>query len=159
MSQDVNNFKTRDYSLTLSLDTNAYTSGDVLAAPQEVSLADANAPGGFIKGRVTSITVLDKDDQGLALDVVVMKSEVTLGTENAAVSISDTDAEAIAGIVSVTSYIDLINSRFASALMDPVEFTVTDKSLWIGAIARGAPTHTASGIVLTLSVQFDNLGV
>jgi hypothetical protein len=141
--------------LTLSLDTSAYADGDVLAATQEVSNAVRESGG---SGVLQSIVVVDKDDQGEALDIVIFDSSATLGTENAAVSISDADAAKILGIVEVlaTDYVDLVNSQLVTK--DNLGIVVEasgSASLYVAAISRGTGTYTASGIVLRLGILQD----
>jgi hypothetical protein len=142
--------------LTLSLDTSAYADGDVLAEIQELDGAlRANGAGGVIQ----SLVVCDKDDQGEALDIVFMKLTGSLGTENAAVSISDADAAKILGIVEVGAgdYVDLVGSQVATManLSIVVEPGTTADSLFVGAISRGAGTYTAAGISLKIGILQD----
>lgn len=136
--------------VTCSLDTSAYADGDVLAATQ--AIAGAMRENGA-HGLLHSITVLDKDDQGVAMDVVILKTNVSLGTENSPVSITDSDAEEILGIVSIqtSDYVDLVNSRVATktGIGLGVVADTGSTSLYFGLITRGGtPTHSASGIVI-----------
>lgn len=139
--------------VTLSLDTSIYASGDVLADTQEIT-ACVPTPGG--RAVIHSIVLNDKDDQGQALDIVFLNTNVSIGTENAAVAVSDTNADQILGIISVASgdWIDLGGCRVATktnvALVVEAGSGLT--SLFIAAISRGTGTYTASGI--TLSVGF-----
>lgn len=141
--------------LTLSLSTSpAYSDGDVLAAAQELTNA-VRASGGT--GVIQSIAVIDKDDQGQALDIVISDSTITLGTENAAVSISDADAAKILGIVEVTGsdYVDLVNSQYASIKNIGLVVMPDTTSLYISAVSRGTGTYTASGIDLRFGIIQD----
>lgn len=135
------------FGVTFSLDTSAYTSGDVLADSQVMTSVMRKTDG---TGVLQSIVLNDKDDQGLALDVVILDANVSLGTENAAVSISDANADNILAIVSVatTDWVDLVGCRVATIrnLSIPVKAVSGTSNLYVGLIARGAPTHTASGI-------------
>jgi hypothetical protein len=138
------------FDVTLVTDTSAYASGDVLAVPQEIA-GVFKAAGA--RRRLDSLVVLDEDDHGQALDLVFFNAAATLGTINAAVSISDTDARKIVGYVSVAQadYKDLVNSMLAvkSGLGQTLEGATT--SLWVGAICRGGtPTYSAAGIKLKL---------
>lgn len=140
--------------LTLSLDTNIYASGDVLAATQELAGA-VRVVGGT--ARLDSLVVVDADDQGMAFDVVFLQSNVPLGTENAAPDITDANALKILGIVSVGSshYLDLGGVRVATV---PIAATINlqaeaaSTSVYVAAIARDAPTHTAAGLTLRIGV-------
>lgn len=143
------------FDLTLSLDTNAYADGDVLAATQEIT--------GFFPSSDSAVTLdsvfaLDEDDQGIAFDLVFLNANTAIGTENSAPNISDANAQTIIGRIRVAAddYIDLGGSRIAN-LIDirlPLKSSSTSNSLWVGAITRGAPTHTASGIRLKFGVRY-----
>lgn len=147
------------FDLTLSLDTNAYADGDVLAAPQEIPnfFRDAGA-----KAFVTSVVVVDGDDQGVAFDVVFLKSNTALGNENSAVNISAANAKAaILGSVSIVSddYKDMINTQIANKtdgdLPLLLKAATNSRSIWVGAVSRGTGIYTASGIVLRIGVIRD----
>jgi hypothetical protein len=141
--------------LTLSLSTSpAYSDGDVLADAQELTNA-VRASGGT--GVIQSIQVIDQDDQGQALDIVISDSAITLGTENSAVSISDADAAKILGIVEVTGsdYVDLVNSQIASIKNIGLVIMPDATGVFISAISRGTGTYTASGIVLRVGIIQD----
>jgi hypothetical protein len=140
--------------LVLTLDTSAYSNGDVLAAAQELVSA-VRATGGT--GVIQSIAVIDLDDQAQALDIVISDSTITLGTENAAVSISDADAAKILGIVEVVAgdYVDLANSRLATKDNLGIVVMPDTTSLYISAISRGTGTYTASGIRLRFGILQD----
>jgi hypothetical protein len=139
--------------ITLSLDTSAYTLNDVLAATQEVASAMRVNAG---KGLLHSITLNDKDDQGAALDLVFLRTNVSIGSENAAPSISDSDADEVLGIISVSGndWVDLGGCRIATkaAVGLMLEAGAASTSIYIAAITRGTPTHTASGITLKLGI-------
>lgn len=142
--------------VTLSLDTNAYVSGDVLAATQEVASA-VRANGG--KALLTSLTVLDKDDQAGAFEVVFLRSNVPLGTENDAVGISDANAAEVLGIVAVAAanYFDLGGCQVAQpAITAPIvlEAAAASTSIFIGAVSRDTKTYTAAGLVLKLGLVY-----
>jgi len=141
--------------LTLSLDTDAYADGDVLAATQELASA-VRASG--TTGVIQSIGFIDDDDQGQALDIVILDSDVALGSENAAVSIADGDADNILGIVRVAAgdYIDLVGSQWAQPSFDPIVVKpVTGTSLYVAVISRGTGTYSASGITIRFGIVQD----
>ena len=140
--------------LTLSTDSDQYAANDVLAATQALAGA-ARVAGGT--GIITTIGLLDKDDQGVAMDLVFLDANVSIGTENAAVSIADSDAEHVLGTVNIatTDYCDLINSQYATLRNVGFEYkcAAASTSLYVAAITRGGtPTHTASGIMLKFGI-------
>jgi hypothetical protein len=104
------NVESNVIDLVLSLDTAQYASGDVLADTQE--LADAMRTAGGT-GIIHSIVVQDDDDQAGALDIIILDSNTSIGTENDAVTMADNDN--ILGSVEVTAadYIDMANSQHA----------------------------------------------
>lgn len=140
-------------TLTFSLDTGgAYADGDVLADYQ--AIADASLiSGGRIE--IVSVVLLDKDDQAQALDIVFANTTGTLGTENAAVTISDADADEIVGIIEVAAadYVDLANSQLVTKTNVGIMAELAATSLYVGAISRGTGTYTASGITLKIGVK------
>lgn len=144
--------------LTLTLDTSAYTAADVLAATQEITNA-FSAPGA--KAILQTLTVLDEDDNTAAvIDFYFMDENVALGTENAAISITDGDADRIQGWVSVLAadFKDLINSKVACVKNIGLVLTApaASRSLFIAASCAGTPTHTATGIKVRLGLQWES---
>jgi len=145
------------FELTLSLDTNAYADGDVLADTQEIANV-FRCPSGI--GYLIGLTLLDKNDQAGALDIVFLRSNVSVGNENAAVSVTDANADEIVTIVVVAAadYVDLVNSRLAVKNTSDGGMGVllvpdgTD-SLYVAAISRDTKTYTASGITLKIGLM------
>lgn len=136
------------FSVTFSLDTAQYASGDVLADTQPISGVMAEAGGTAL---LHSIVLNDKDDKGQAIDIVLLKSNVTLGTENSPPSISDANADEVLGTVSVSAadWNDLGGCRIATkpgiGLLCKSAAGSTD--LYVALICKGGtPTYTASGI-------------
>jgi len=142
--------------ITLSLDTVAYAAGDVLADTQEIATA-MRANGAT--GEVDTITVIDKDDQSQGLDLIFLETNVSLGTENSAPTISDADAEEILGQVQVAAgdYTDLGGVAVATKgnLGIRVKSAAASQSIFVGAISQGTGTYTASGIVIKIVIRQD----
>jgi len=140
--------------LTLSLDTNAYADGDVLADTQELTSAVRVAAG---SGYIMQVRVNDKDDQGQPFDIYILQTNVSIGTENAAVSITDANADEIIGRIPVYSsdYYDMGGCRVAYPTMDPilVEAAAGSTSIYIAGVSRGTGTYTASGITLMFGME------
>ena len=147
----------RIVDVTLSLDTSgAYASGDVLAETQVVLNAMRIING---NGLLNSVVVIDEDDQNSPLDLVFFSANVSLGTENAAASITDANARNILGIVRVNAWdwVDLggVDIATITGLTLGLQAASGTPDLYIAAITRGAPTHTASGIRLRLNIITD----
>lgn len=158
-SQKIGNFQTITRKVALALDTSQYAAGDVLSDTVEIALADVAPATGRLRIEIVELKVLDKDDQGGLLDVVFLKSNVSLGTKNAAISISAADAAQILGTVEVTSYKDFVNSQHARPGFDPINAELDSQRLYVSAVSRDTKTYTAAGLELTVSVRLHNLPV
>jgi len=147
------------YSVTLSLDTSQYASGDVLAATQEIE--------DVFKTRnqvlLTSLLLLDKDDQAGALDILFLRSDTAIGTENAAFSPTDAIAAEILAVVEIAAadYYDMTNNQIVQKdlgdgagmgmMLAPAPGAI-DYGLYVAAVSRDTKTYTAAGLVLTLGL-------
>jgi hypothetical protein len=144
--------------VTLSMSTAQYGDGDVLAAAQEV--AEVFEAGRAVK--LESLVLLDKDDQGGALDIVFLRTSVAMGSENAALALTDAAADEILAKVPIgtADYTDWGSSQFAQRTADAghtgmglVMLPDGGSSLYVAAISRGTKTYTASGITLKLGFK------
>ena len=157
MNGRLTNFQVKPIEVNLVLNTAAYASGDVLSDRVALQLISGD-PLGSIRGEVVSVTLLDKDAEGGLLDLVFLDADVTLGTVNDAVSISDANAERVLAVVPVLSYDDLGGCKVARPSFDPIPFEVTKKNLYVGAVSRDTKTYTAaSDIRLKVFVRLHNL--
>lgn len=141
--------------LTPTLDTNAYADGDVLFDTTAVASAFDYAAG---VRKLESVHILDEDDQGIALDLVFLDSNVSLGTFNAAPNISDANARKIIGRVSIATgdYIDLGGARIATkaGIGQLLKAAAASTTLYVAGITRGGtPTYTAAGLKLKLGLR------
>lgn len=142
--------------VTLVCDTSILADGDVICATAEIPNVVIDSGGSAL---LESFTLRDEDDQGVALDIVFMRSNVSLGTVNGAPNITDANAREIIGRVSIatTDFIDIGASKTAQIAashsnMPLMVNALTGTSIYIGAISRGGtPTYTASGLKLSLS--------
>lgn len=140
------------FDFTPVLDTSQYADGDVMFVAKELPQFFPGLDGDRV---LQSVIALDGDDQNVAFDLVFSNADITLGTLNSAVSISDADAAKIIGYVKLatTDANDTINSRlFAkSAIGMVMKASGTTASVWISGISRGGtPTYTASGMKIKL---------
>lgn len=151
--------RVRYEEVTLTVDdTPAHAAGDVLAATQEIENFFDPLHSTV---KLISLTLLDPDDQGEACDIVFLRSDYELGTENAAVDITDAEAQDIAGVVEIVAgdYVDLVGSQIAIPQFNPIVLaakTVATRSLFVGAISRG--TGTYAGAALHLRLGFEKVG-
>lgn len=142
--------------VTLTLDTLAYADGDVMADTQTITNA-VRVNGG--RAVLQSVNVIDEDDVGQTFDIVFLDTNNSLGTENAAPSISDANARTILGRVRIDTgdYIDLGGVRIATktGIGLVLEATGATRDLYVGTIIRGAGTYSASGVRLRLGLLWD----
>ncbi len=140
--------------VTLTLDTSAYAAGDVLADTQEI--ADA-LPAAGEAVTLQSLVILDKSDQAQGLDILILRSDTSIGTENVAFSPSDAVSAEILAVVEIAAgeYYDMTNNQLVrkgnsdigmGMVLEPTSGT----SLYIAAVSRGTGTYAADGIVVKL---------
>lgn len=137
--------------VTLSLDTSAYGDGDLLAATQEIPHFFAQINGACA---LHSLVILDEDDQGAAMDIVFLRANEDLGTENGAYALSDAEARSILYVQRVLSgdWYDLGGQRIAqfTNIGAALRSAADSASLYVAAISRGTPTYTASGLKMQI---------
>lgn len=144
--------------VTLTLDTAIYASGDVLSDTATVTNA-MRINGGT--GILQSIAVIDQDDQKAQLKIFVLGATASLGTKNAAPSISDTDALNILGnpiTIETTDYTDLGGVSIAGKdnIGKVVKAATGSRNIFIAVLnGTGTPTYTAAGIKLRLGFLLD----
>lgn len=140
-------------TVTPTVDTSAYASGDLLFDSAEIANAvRANAGLAVLQ----SITILDKADQGVAFTLIFANAATDFGTANSAPDPDDTEAATVIGIVRVAAadYIDLGASKVATitniGLLCKAGAATT--SLYVAGInGTGTPTYGAAGdLVLQL---------
>jgi hypothetical protein len=129
-------------------------------ANNEVFMVDHEVKGVFNKNlprKLTSIVVLDGDDQNVAFDLVFSSAAITLGTANDVVSITDANAANVLGVVKfvvATHAQDFINSIVFVMANIGLIMQGTSSSLFVSAIVRsGTPTFTASGMKIKLGFE------
>jgi hypothetical protein len=136
-------------TITCSLDTSAYADGDVLFATQEIANAVRNNGDTCI---LQSIHVVDIDDQGVDFDLVFFNANTSLGTENSAPDIDDTEVLTTLAVYQFTNdYVDLGANqvRTDTGIGLVLEAGAATTSLYVAGITRGAPTYSASGLQIT----------
>lgn len=137
---------------TPTLDTSVYAAGDVLFATTAITSV---FPANNGKGILHSLVVNDKDDQKPVFDLYFLRANTSIGTINAAPSITDAGADDIVARVSIASadWRDLGGCSVAvvPSIGQVIETGAATTSLWVAAVlVSGTPTHTASGLVFKL---------
>lgn len=142
------------YSVTLTLDTNAYADGDLLADTQLVGAVGRIGKRPYID----SVQVIDFDDVKGALDLVFLNASTTMGTENSAPNMTDANilANALGHLsVAAADYKDFggASQAFLKDLNIPVPLGPTG-SLYVAAISRDAKTYSVNGLRLKIGVVY-----
>jgi hypothetical protein len=144
-------------SVTLSLDTSAYTSGDLIADAQEVASVFLTSGG---QAELVSVLVVDEDDQKAAIDIYLTSSSSSWGTENSAPTITDAVARSIQAHIPIANadYKDLGGVSVAQPRVAQNVGVICEgsasTSLYIAVVSNGStPTYTASGVKVILGFR------
>lgn len=132
-------------TLTPTLDTSAYASGDTLFDATELASVGRTSGGNVV---LQSVTVMDKADQKIALTLYFFDRSVTFGTANAAPSISDADTFFYMGHIDIAAgdYDDLGGAAVAVVRGLGLQMKPNTTSLYVAATTGGAPTYGASDL-------------
>lgn len=152
----LNQMGARIINVVPTCEDGAVAANDVLANCVEIPKA-VNSKGGT--GSLYSLTLLDKDDVGGDLDVFILRADHDLGTLNAAIDITDADAQDILGVVEIRSgdYIDLIGSQIATInnIGISVQANENSTSLYLAVVDRTGSTYTESGLYFGVGILQD----
>ena len=140
----------------VGVNTAAHAANDVVCQP--IELVDiAQAEGCAV---VTSIVLTDYDDQGVALDILFLRSAITVGANNATMTISDNDIDEVLGVVSIaaTDYTDFANNQVATVrniglVIEPeINDGDSDCSVWMAIRTTGTPTYAGGNLTVKIGV-------
>jgi hypothetical protein len=141
-------------SFTPTLDTGAYTAGDVLFIATEVPIPTDVAHPAWLR----SVTVRDKADQSQGIYLYFMRNTCAVGTINGVMAISDANADYITGMVAIasTTWYDLggvaiHNSNNLNVPIQPLDAT---RKLYVwGQCQSGTPTYAAASLTFDLWIE------
>lgn len=139
--------------VTLTLDTSAYASGDLLA---DTTLVTGAVRAIDAPGVLQSVHLVDEDDQGAAMSIFFLDANVSMGTFNVAPSITDANARHILGApISILTgdWFDLGGVRVAGhdAIGKVIKPAAGTSNIYVAVVnGAGTPTFTASGLKLRL---------
>ena len=145
---------TRLIDITMSADTSIFAAGDVIADTQQLAASIRTKNFGAI---LDTLVLVDEDDQGAAMTVIFFGANVSLGTENAAPSITDANARSYLGkvVVGTADWVDLGGVRVASfhnlgIVLKPETDT---QNIYVAVLnGAGTPTFTAAGLKLRIGI-------
>lgn len=157
------NSKIRTISVAPTVDTNAYTSGDLVGPKQTLTAAGAcstlTSVGGLCSGIIHSVTVTDLEKQSGDFDIIIFSSNPTgtTFTDNAAFDIADTDLPKVACVIQVTTDV-LFNDNgvaIAQGVNCVFDAKETDGTLYAAVVTRSTPTYSASGLTFRYGILQD----
>lgn len=146
-------------TVTPTLDTNVYAGGDLVF--DLTAIAGAVREIGDI-GYLKSLTIIDKNAQGTALDIYVAQGSASFGTLNSAPNISAANiaANQVQLLTSflASDYKTLSGARIATRQDLALEIKAAwgTRDYYIAAVAQSGqtPTYTAGGLVLLVGVMW-----
>ena len=94
-------------------------------------------------GIIQDITFYDKDDEGLNMTALFFRENPAAETDNAAISISDTDLLKLEAVILIDSWHDLIDNQIGREDNLGIAYTAPSGTLWLQWVSRGAPTIAA----------------
>lgn len=146
-----------DTSVTLTTTTAILAAGEVVADTQEVTNACQVKGGGTT---LSSLVLVDGDDQGAALQLWFFRSNTSMGTENSLPDLTDVEALEVIGKVPVatTDYLDAGGVRVATVdlLAQRMKCPANSNSLWVAVVVTtGTPTFATSGLTAKLWFDWD----
>ena len=148
----------RQVTVTPTLDTSAYASGDQVSTLQTIN---GLVPQSGVGAKLTMVRITDKAAQKSALDLVFFRESVTVSADNAASAISDADMAKAYGVINIlpADYDDDSTGNsiatvapVAPLFMQGVGGGVRGR-VWMAIIAKGAPTYAASDLSIELTAE------
>lgn len=144
--------------ITMTTDTGAYASGDLIADTQQYDGFFRKVDG---TGVINSITIIEKDAQGLAFYILVHRTSTSMGTENNAPNILD--ANLVAGIqhiipVIAADFVTVSGTKVATlrGLGLPVMAVSGTDDIYFSILnATGTPTYASGEIQLGIGLLQD----
>jgi len=153
------------FDVTFTLVTGSYASGTVIAATQEISNFFLENGGSAI---IAGFDLLDEEAQNVAMTLLFLDSNVSVGNEHSPYSISDANSEKLLGRgieIGTTDYKTFGNNGFSKAtykIIDSnvyipyvVKAAVGSRSLYVALInGSGAPIWTGNKLLGKIAVMY-----
>jgi hypothetical protein len=139
-------------TITPTLDTSQYASGDLLFDSTEVAGAVGGNGGHTL---LTSVTIIDKADQKVALTLVFANAETDFGSPNSAPNPDDTETATVIGFVAIATpdYVDLGGAAVAckTGIGLSLKAGATLRSIYVAGVnGTGTPTYGVNDLVIQL---------
>lgn len=142
-------------NIIMTPDTAALANGEVFADTQVLSNCFRRTDG---NGIWNSLTFICQADQKAACTVVLLDANVSMGTENAAPSVTDANAVNIIGHVDIltSDYKDWggVSTANIRGIAQNIQAIAGTKDIAVAIVGgASAPIYTASSIVLRLGID------
>ena len=143
--------------ITPGTTTNACSDGEIIWDNEKLENLTATKGGSCV---LQSITLLDDDDHGGAIDLVFFNASSSLGTEGGVLDATDGAVpDAILGVVQISNYFDgiLWQVGHKENIGLVLKSASNSRDIYVAAINRsgGALTYTAAGLLLKVAVVQD----
>ncbi len=143
-------------TIDVSVDTAAHAANDCVFGC--IELAGVAQAGGC--GIIQSVTVIDYDDQGSALDLVFFSESVNVGNQNGTFMPSDNGMEKCLGYISIgaADFLNLDQNQVATVtncglVVSPnPDDGDSDRSIWVAAQTTGTPTYAGGELRLRFGI-------
>tara|TARA_Y100000310_G_scaffold281071_1_gene301263 strand:- start:1422 stop:1934 length:513 start_codon:yes stop_codon:yes gene_type:complete len=160
VQQKLNKMDVELITVTPTIETSSIDANDVLFNPIEITNAVADFGGRSLLHSICLIDQTNTDvDAGVAIDLIFTQDDTALGSLDGAVDCADTVLDGILGIVSITSYVDMINGQIATKNNIGLVLagaSSTSTSVYVGGVIREAGTaRAADAIDLRLGIVKD----
>jgi hypothetical protein len=130
-----------------------YAANETLFQPVELP-AITNENGCVV---VTSVVMHDYDDQGVALNLVFLRQVITVGPNQAAMTIPDAQLHHVLGHINIAAgnYLNLATNQVATAtncglVMRPAGTANHQTSIWMTANTLGTPTYAGGRLTFLI---------
>jgi hypothetical protein len=150
--------KTIRISVTPTISTSAYASGDCIGGLMNFSAAVRKSGG---SGIIQSILVIDKTQaQRAAMDLLFFDRSVTWAGDNAAVAMSDADMANCLGVIPIGPY----NTAWPGTPLNSIStlinvglpIVLNGADLYVGAVVRATPTYgSTSDLIFIITILQD----
>ena len=146
------------FDVTLSTDTAAYDTDDLIADTQQLDAFFNKTDG---RGVINSITIIDEEAAGVKFYVLFHTASTSMGSENSDPNISDANASStIQGIVTVesTDWITISGTKIACIrnIGLPVKVGPGTDDLYVSVVnATGSPDWDADSLKLRIGALLD----
>jgi hypothetical protein len=145
-------------AITMTTDTGIYASGELIADSQQYDAFFRKVDGTAI---INTISIVEKDAQGVAYYVIFLSASTSLGSENSTPNISDANIAAnFQGIVAVAAsdFVTVSGAKVATIrnIGLPVKAVSGTDDLYIAILnGTGTPTYASGEIQLKIGALLD----